>query len=395
MAFSRGSYRQQRGNRSFGQRSFGDKRTRSKFRLIEQIRRFKPGPVVAPEVAPQMGFDEFELHPAVLSNIEAMGFEQPTPIQSKAMPPILEGRDVIGLANTGTGKTMAFLAPLLTKLAQNPRDKALIVAPTRELAIQIDNQLRALKPGLRVWSVLCVGGSSMHRQLQDLRKPYEVIVGTPGRLKDLSERGYVNIAACTTVVLDEVDRMLDMGFLPDVSQLLSMAAPSRQSLFFSATLPQKLHHLAETFMKSPVTVTVKSGDSTPQVEQQILEVHSAHKLDRLQGLLETAEVGKALVFGRTKRGVHKLTMTLRDRGILAESIHGDKTLSHRKRALMAFRTNEVKVLVATDVAARGIDVADITHVINYDLPETYEDYIHRIGRTGRANARGIAVTFID
>jgi len=339
-------------------------------------------------------FENFELHSQLLGNIRSLGYEQPTPIQDKTIPVIMEGKDLVGLANTGTGKTASFLIPLINRLAHDPKHKALIMAPTRELAMQIEAALRSLKPGFKIWSVLCIGGTSMYRQLQELRRPYEVVIGTPGRLKDLAGQGALDLSGCRTVVLDEVDRMMDMGFLPDMRELLGMLPDQKQSLFFSATLSGKIHSLATTFMKDPVTVSVKTQEVTGLVEQSVMRVRESDKLDRLLELLMSKEYEKVLVFGRTKRGVKELMFKLRDRGVRAESIHGNKSQNYRKQALQAFRSNMVNVLVATDVAARGLDVADITHVINYDMPETYDDYVHRIGRTGRAGRKGIAVTFV-
>lgn len=389
-----------RNGRSFGRGGFGRRfggrgRSLPKLNIADFIARTQKG--MQENIQPEIvhSFNDFGLNQQLLKNIEALGFTNPTPIQDKTIPVIMSGRDLIGLANTGTGKTASFLIPLIDKLANNPGQKVLVVAPTRELAIQIDQSLRSLRTGIRIWSVLCIGGTSTFRQIQDLRRNFDFIIGTPGRIKDMIDRKLVNPSEFQTVVLDEVDRMLDMGFLPAMREMLSQLPTQRQSLFFSATLPPKLHQLASTFLTNPETVSVKTGEVTGQVEQSVIRVRESEKTDRLFELLAQEDFEKVLIFGRTKRGVHKLMFMLRDQGIRAESIHGNKSQNYRKQALQAFRSNKVNVLVATDVAARGLDIADITHVINYDVPETYDDYVHRIGRTGRANNRGVAVTFVS
>lgn len=396
MAFSKGK----RFNRFGGGRRFGGSNGRGRPKPNLNIMDFIERARQASESAPQPdeivhGFGDFGLDTQLLTNIERLGFSTPTPIQDQAIPLIMSGKDVLGLANTGTGKTASFLIPLIQKITTQPNKKVLVIAPTRELAIQIDASLRSLKPGFRIWSVLCIGGMSSYRQMQDLRRPHEFVIGTPGRLKDLMNQGVLDLSNVSTVVLDEVDRMMDMGFLPDMRKLLGAIPQERQSLFFSATLSAKLHELASTFMREPVTVSVKTTEITAQVDQSVVKVAEGDKLSRLFELLAKDEFEKVLVFGRTKRGVHRLMFKLRDQGIRAESIHGNKSQGYRQQALDAFRRNRVNVLVATDVAARGLDIADITHVINYDIPETYDDYVHRIGRTGRAGSRGSAVTFVS
>lgn len=382
-----------RPKQGFGRR-FSGRPSRPKLNIADFIVRSQEQVSFEPETI-KHSFADFGLSAQLLNNLERAGFSEPTPIQDKAMPDIIAGRDLIGLANTGTGKTASFLLPLIDKIAQDPTQKVLVIAPTRELAIQIDSALRSLKPGFKIWSVLAIGGTSTFRQMQDLRKPHEFVIGTPGRLKDMAERGLLRLEKFQTVVLDEVDRMLDMGFVPAIRELLSQLPDKRQSLFFSATMPVKIHELARTFMTNPVTVSVKTVEVTSQVEQKVVQVRPTEKVSRLVELLSGEDFSKVLVFGRTKRGVHKLMFQLRDNGFRVESIHGDKAQNYRKRALEDFRSNRVNILVATDVAARGLDIADITHVINYDMPETYEDYVHRIGRTGRAGKVGVAVTFVS
>ena len=303
---------------------------------------------------------------------------------------------MLGIANTGTGKTGAFLIPLLNKVRHNPRERALIIVPTRELAIQIDTELRDFARGMGIFSVCAVGGAPLGRQMAELRRPYSFLIGTPGRLKDLLERRTYRLDAFGSVVLDEADRMLDMGFLNDMRFVMRGLPAKRQTLFFSATLSSEIEKLIGEFLREPVRVSVKTGDTAEHVEQDVVKVRAgAHKLDVLHALLVREEFSKVLIFGRTKHGVEKLSKILREKGVAAESIHGNKNHSQRQRALGSFKENRVRVLCATDVAARGLDIANVTHVINYDLPATYDDYVHRIGRTGRSGKRGTALTFIE
>lgn len=340
-------------------------------------------------------FVDYGLHPLVTKSLARVGFEKPTLIQHKAIPQVLLGRDVVGLANTGEGKTVAFLIPMLDRLARGKQTKVLIVAPTRELAMQIDEALKSFRGDVRARSVLCIGGVSDKHQVKSLKQPFHFVIGTPGRLKDLAERGLIGLERFDVVVLDEADRMMDMGFLPGIKYLLAKMPENKQALCFSATMPKKIHQLIWKFLRKPVTVSVKANEVTANVEQKALLVDAGKKVSTLAALLEKNEFEKVLVFGRTKHGVKRLARQLAKRGIRSESIHGNKTQNNRKRALDDFCANRVNVLVATDIASRGIDVADITHVVNYDAPATYEDYVHRIGRTGRAGARGVAVTFVE
>ncbi len=340
-------------------------------------------------------FHNYNLHPQIVDNLTKQGFSKPTPIQHQTIPHILDNKDVVGLANTGTGKTAAFLIPLLHNLAHNHQTKTLIIAPTRELALQINTELKKFRGNVKAWSVLCIGGTSMNRQLQDLKSPHQFIIGTPGRLKDLSNQGVLNLNSCDKVVLDEIDSMMDMGFLPDIKYLLSKLPQDRQSLFFSATMPPKIHALSQQFLTQAITISVKTTEVSTNVEQRAIPVPGNQKTSKLVELLHQKEFQKVLVFGRTKRGVKKLAFTLQDHGFRTDSLHGNKSLGKRKKALQAFKDNHIDILVATDVASRGIDVADVTHVVNYDAPESYEDYVHRIGRTGRAGNKGIALTFVS
>lgn len=345
---------------------------------------------------PEHRFDDFEIAPELKKAIVAKGYLLPTPIQDRAIPHILNGEDVVGIANTGTGKTAAFLIPLIDKILQAPREKALIMVPTRELAIQIDQEFKEFTKGIRLFSVCCVGGMGIGKQIADLRRQHSVIIGTPGRLKDLIARGNIHPEEFANVVLDEADRMLDMGFIGDMRAIMGKMPTPRHTLFFSATLSPDIQKLIKDFLVEPVSISVKTQETAQNVDQDIVRVApGADKLDILHDLLNKKEFSKVLIFGRTKHGVEKLSRKLIERGFKADSIHGDKNHSRRQRALKSFKENNVQVLVATDVAARGLDITDITHVINYDLPQTYNDYIHRIGRTGRSNKSGTALTFIE
>ncbi|MFY9493445.1 MAG: DEAD/DEAH box helicase [Minisyncoccia bacterium] len=348
------------------------------------------------EFIPENKFQSFNIDSRLKSNVLNKGYQLPTPIQDKTIPHILNGQDVVGIANTGTGKTAAFLIPLINKVLLDKTDKVLIVVPTRELAIQIDSEFKHLARGLNMYSVYCVGGMSIGRQISELRLRHNFIIGTPGRLKDLIARKTIFLSEFKTIVLDEADRMLDMGFIHDMRFVMAGLPKARHTLFFSATLSPEIEGLIYEFLREPVRISVKTRDTARNVEQDIVKVGlGRNKFDLLHDLLKQKEFCKVLVFGRTKHGVEKLSRVLAERGFRADSIHGNKNHSGRQRALTAFKNNRLQVLVATDVAARGLDIPDVSHVINYDLPSTYDDYVHRIGRTGRADKRGKALTFID
>ncbi|MDE1924724.1 MAG: DEAD/DEAH box helicase [Patescibacteria group bacterium] len=345
---------------------------------------------------PEHQFTDFCLDESLKKNIVAKGYTTPTPIQDRSIAHILRGDDLVGIANTGTGKTAAFLVPLLNKVLRDRTQKVLIMVPTRELAVQIGDELRGFAAGMRIFSATCVGGASIHNQIQDLRRNPGFVIGTPGRLKDLIERRALVLGGFATVVLDEADRMLDMGFIADMKLILSKVAPVRHTLFFSATLSREVEMLIKDFLKEPVRISVKTGDTSKNVEQDIVHIAAGqNKLDVLHDLLIKPGFSKVLVFGRTKHGVEKLSKSLEARGFKSESIHGNKTQNKRQKALDLFKKDHVQVLVATDVAARGLDISDVSHVINYDMPSSHEDYIHRIGRTGRAGKKGIALTFVE
>lgn len=340
-------------------------------------------------------FSDFGFNPQLLERITRRGFTSPTPIQDQSIPLTMQGQDVIGIADTGTGKTAAFLLPILHKMLYNRNEKALIIVPTRELAVQIEDELRAFTPGLQIFSALCIGGAGFGNQVRALQRRPQFIIGTPGRLKDHINRRTLRLNDVTNLVLDEADRMVEMGFIDDIRMLLSQLPAERQSLFFSATVMPEVKNLINSFLKNPVTVSVKKRDTSANVDQDVIRYTDAFsKLSLLHDILAHEESKKVLIFGRTKHGVEKLCEELQDRGFSAVSIHGNKSQPQRQRALDDFKQNRAQIMVATDVAARGLDIPNVTHVINYDVPENYADYIHRIGRTGRANNKGKALTFI-
>jgi superfamily II DNA/RNA helicase len=344
----------------------------------------------------QNSFADFNLAPLLQANLTKKGYVTPSPIQDQAIPAGLEGRDVIGLASTGTGKTAAFALPVLQQLITDPGSYALIIAPTRELAEQIETECRMLAKGSGLTGALLIGGTGMGPQLRDLRGNPRIVIGTPGRIKDHLQRGTLKLQRFNEIVLDEVDRMLDMGFIHDVTSILSEASSKRQSFFFSATLDASVRTLINTFSNDPVTFSLKASATSENVHQDVIHFESkSDKLDKLHNLLVQKDVTKVLIFDETQRSVERLYQELLARGFETESIHGGKTQGQRQRALSNFKTNKINVLVATDVAARGIDVADISHVINFSIPRVYDDYIHRIGRAGRAGQIGYALTFVE
>lgn len=346
--------------------------------------------------APTSSFSDYNILENLKRNITEHGYVTPTKIQEETIPYILEGKDVIGIANTGTGKTAAFLIPLINKAFKDRNERVLIVTPTRELAVQIVDEFRIFARGMNLEAALCIGGANMRRQEERLRYLPNFIIGTPGRLKDLIKRNRLHLSEFNNVVLDEVDRMVDIGFIADVKYFISLLPKKRQSLFFSATVSNKVNEVLQTFVSNPVKVSVKSQDTAENIDQDIIRVNgNNNKQDILHDLLKKEGFDKVLIFGRTKWGIEKLTRVLIDRGFKAASIHGNKSQWQRQRALDAFRENEVRILLATDVASRGLDIDNVTHVINYDAPESYDDYVHRIGRTGRAGKKGIALTFVE
>jgi len=343
---------------------------------------------------PKHTFDNFGLDKRLEKTVAEMGITIPSPIQDQIIPEILKGRDVIGLAETGTGKTAAFLLPIIDKTLKNSNQQTLILAPTRELAIQIETELRKLARGMRIFSTICVGGINIRPQIRGLQKENHFIIGTPGRVLDLINRKHMNTSAIKTIVLDEADRMLDMGFIHDMRTIMSSVTKERQTLFFSATTSKETDAIVNDFLKNPVKISVKKKDVTNSIEQDVVPHGHHDKFETLTGLLKNPQFSRVLIFGAMKHSVEKLAKELSAHGIKAESIHGNKNHGQRQRALDSFKQGESRVLVATDVAARGIHVDNVSHVINYDLPNTFEDYVHRIGRTGRATKKGKALTFI-
>ena len=353
-------------------------------------------PSEQPEFVPKHNFASFDFSDGLKKNIINKNYITPTPIQDEAIPPILLGRDLIGLANTGTGKTAAFMLPIIQRLlGANRQGLALIIVPTRELAVQIDEDFRAFARGLQLYAALCVGGASMHYQITAIKRRPQVVIGTPGRLKDLVNQGVLQLGGANFLVLDEADRMLDMGFIRDIRYLISKLPAKRQSLCFSATITPDIERLIHEILIDPITVSVRQGETSMHVEQDVISAGTKEKkLEILCELLGRPDFEKVLIFGHTKHGVQKLADSLIKHRISATAIHGNKSQAQRQKALKAFKTGQVKVLVATDVAARGLDIPDVSHVINFDQPNTYDDYIHRIGRTGRAGKQGQALTFV-
>lgn len=382
---------------SFGSRRVFRKTSPNKKYFSDISKFIKKADIVVEEkpYVPTNSFSDFVINDRLKKNVLRYGYNQPTPIQDESIPHILKGKDIVGIANTGTGKTAAFVIPLLNKIFENKNQKVLIMAPTRELAIQINQELTKFAYGLSIFSVCVVGGMPIYRQINELHRGCHFVIGTPGRIKDLVERRSIDLNQFQTIVLDEADRMLDMGFINDMRFLMKGMPKERHTLFFSATLSPEIKKIINEFLNDPVSISVKTRDTAHSVDQDVIYVKNGPKLEILHNLLIKPEFNKVLIFGRTKHGVEKLSVMLSDRGFKAESIHGDKNHSQRQRALSQFKDNRSQILVATDVAARGLDIPNVSHVINYELPSTYEDYIHRIGRTGRAGKTGKALTFVE
>lgn len=379
---------------SYGQRRNNPRRNRGE---SIDISRFIKKAVDLPEikeVEPTNSFSDFGFVPQLEVNLKVKNYTIPTPIQDQSIGHIMEGKDLIGLASTGTGKTGVFLLPMINKAFLDRSQKVLIIAPTRELALQIESEFHSFSYGMRIFSAICVGGMPIFKQINNLRRQPQFVIGTPGRLQDLHRRNLLDYSQFKNIVLDEVDRMLDMGFVNEIREILEQTPTNRQSLFFSATMPPKIQILTQEFLQYPVTVSINAGQTAHNVDQDIIRASGDEKFDKLQNILSQADFKKVLIFSETKREVEKLTNDLIDNNFKAESIHGDKRQGQRQKALTQFKNNSVNILVATDVAARGLDIKDISHVINYTIPQTYDDYIHRIGRTGRGNCKGIALTFV-
>ncbi|MGG3556298.1 DEAD/DEAH box helicase [Peribacillus frigoritolerans] len=341
-------------------------------------------------------FSELGLDRTSMKSIEKMGFEEASPIQSQTIPLALEGKDIIGQAQTGTGKTAAFGIPLMENIdINNENVQGIVIAPTRELAIQVSEELFKLGYGKRARVLAVYGGQDIDRQIRALKKKPHIIVGTPGRLLDHIKRKNIKLGGVHTVVLDEADEMLNMGFIEDIELILSTVPDERQTLLFSATMPDPIRKIAERFMREPVLVRVKAKEMTvDRIEQYYLELKESEKFDTLARLFDIQTPDLAIVFGRTKRRVDELASALNIRGYMAEGIHGDLSQAKRLSVLKKFKDGSIDVLVATDVAARGLDISGVTHVYNFDIPQDPESYVHRIGRTGRAGKHGIAITFV-
>ncbi|CAM4310120.1 DEAD/DEAH box helicase [Paenibacillus tarimensis] len=341
-------------------------------------------------------FAEFGLEPKVLQAITELGFEESTPIQDKAIPIAMAGTDLIGQAQTGTGKTAAFGIPLINKISTSEnRIVALIMTPTRELAIQVADEIGKLSRYKGIRSLPIYGGQDIGRQIRALKKYPQIIIGTPGRLLDHINRKTIRLDDVQTVILDEADEMLDMGFMEDITSILSLVPEERHTMLFSATMPPNIQKLAQQFLRNPEHVSVIPKNITaPSIEQAYIEVHERQKFEALSRLLDMESPELAIVFGRTKRRVDELSEALQKRGYSADGLHGDLSQNQRDAVMRKFRDGSIDVLVATDVAARGLDVSGVTHVINFDLPQDPESYVHRIGRTGRAGKEGTAWSFV-
>lgn len=380
------------GGRSSGGRGRG--RVQQTFDVSRFINLNPAKPVAEAPYEAKHTFNDFGLAKELESAIAEMGLVTPSPIQDQVIPLILQGKDVVGLAQTGTGKTAAFLVPVIDMTLRERNRQTLILTPTRELAIQIEQELRKLTPKMHIYSTVCVGGMNIRPQISGLRRKNHFIIGTPGRVQDLIDRKHIKPGAITTVIFDEADRMLDMGFIHDMREILKDIPDERETLFFSATMSKSVEGLVSDFLKDPITVSVRKTDITSSITQDVVRYEHHNKFDTLVDLLKKDEFSRVIIFGAMKHSVEKLSQELVKSGIKADAIHGNKSHPQRQRALKNFKDSRVQVLVATDVAARGIHVDDVSHVINYDLPSTFEDYVHRIGRTGRSDKRGSALTFV-
>ncbi|GMR09978.1 MAG: DEAD/DEAH box helicase [Anaerolineae bacterium] len=342
-----------------------------------------------------MNFDQFSFDPRITARINAVGYTTPTPIQQQAIPKVLAGRDLMGIAQTGTGKTAAFMLPILQRLIKGPmrRVRVLIVAPTRELAEQIHDMSREFSQNIKVRNVSVYGGVSKASQVARLQKGAEIVIACPGRLLDIAADGDIDLSRVEVLVLDEADRMMDMGFLPDIRRILKLLPPQRQNLFFAATMPEDIRKLAGRILQDPVTVQIGEIAPAKTVSHVLYPVAANLKKSLLLAMLEQTPTGRVLIFTRTKHRARNLARDLAKRGHRAAALQGNMSQNARQRAIDGFRKGKYDILAATDVASRGIDVSEISHVINFDIPNTVDDYTHRIGRTGRARRTGEAFTF--
>jgi ATP-dependent RNA helicase RhlE len=363
---------------------------------ITWLGRSEPVPVT------NVTFAALGLADPLLRALHARKFETPTPIQADSIPALLDGRDLLGIAQTGSGKTAAFSLPILQHLGEQQLraapfvTRALILAPTRELALQIDETVRFLSAHMRLRTVVIIGGASRFKQVEAMRRGADIVIGTPGRVCDLMQTRELNLSAVSRFVLDEADRMLDLGFIKDIRRIVTALPRNRQSCLFSATMPKEVEALARDLLSNPARVEIERKEETaPKIEQFVHHLPQSAKLSKLHELLQDPAMSRVIVFTRTKHGANKVAAALENAGNQVNAIHGNKSQPQRERALRDFRTGRARVLVATDIAARGIDVTGVSHVVNFDLPAEAESYVHRIGRTARAGAEGIAIAFCD
>lgn len=357
----------------------------------------KATPSNAKVYVPERNYAQLNLHPLLSKNIAQKGYTHPTEIQEKSIDQLIAGNNAIGVAATGTGKTGAFLIPIIEQMLNGEKSTGLVVVPTRELAEQVKEEFDSLTKGTQLTSACFIGGTSVGKDMSIARRKISLIVGTPGRLNDLMNRRALRISATEVLVLDEFDRMLDMGFINDIQNIVSVMNARQQTMLFSATIDAKQEKLIQQIIENPLRINVSSGTkSSDNVDQNIIRIAKGeNKFDVLYKLVNEASFEKVILFAETKRTVDKLSQQLKEMGIQTDVIHGDKTQSYRSRAIRLFKSGKTKILVATDVAARGIDIKGVTHVINYQLPQTMDSYIHRIGRTGRAETTGTAYTFVN
>jgi ATP-dependent RNA helicase RhlE len=358
----------------------------------------KATPVIETKYNAILHVKDLPVDKRIVENLLTKGYEKPTEIQEKTLSAILDGRNLLGLAQTGTGKTAAFLVPIVNNLLQSsPAFQVLIVIPTRELAVQIEDELKSITKGLKIFSEVFIGGTSVGRDLQKLKRPSHFIIGTPGRLLDMANQGALKFSNFNTLVLDEFDRLLDMGFSNDIKKMVSAMNNRKQTVLFSATEDQGQKKLINELLINPLEVRINRNNSTgDHIDQEIIQVKDGEdKMDLLTALINQPAFQKVIVFAETKRWVSKVCKELKRRGIKSDEIHGNKSQNYRQNALNNFKNEKIKVLVATDVAARGIDVEEVSHVINYQKPKSMDSYIHRIGRTGRAGKSGKAYTFVN
>ena len=396
---NKGNWKKNRKN-SFHQRGYRQRNSRTKISSIKDPNVLIKKAVYEEEIVytPSRSFNQMPIHQKIKVNLTNKGFTKPTQIQDKTLEYLISGRNLIGVANTGTGKTAAFLIPIIERLLKNGIPfTSLVVVPTRELALQINAEFRSLSKGLGLHVACLIGGTNVGQDITKLKTRNHIIIGTPGRLLDLSQREALRLQTISVLVLDEFDRMLDMGFVNDIQKIVQSMHNRKQTMLFSATIDKMQGSLINQMVQNPVEVKVNSGTTTSdQVEQDIIKVpKGSDKFKMLRNLMNDDQFEKVLIFAETKRMVDRVNRRLNQSGIRSDRIHGDKTQNYRNKALENFKRGRVQVLVATDVAARGIDVSNVTHVINYQLPMSFNSYLHRIGRTGRAGNIGKALTFVD